>query len=289
MTPIFELPRSQFSRVETLFADVPFDQPCYDSVFEGRQEARIFVDDADAPTAALMCRSYEYFVAGAVQPALRQFVREAPEEAGVFAHFYGYVPTTDAWKAALLADLPLEVIGRCNFQWHAGTTVPDWQAALPADGQIVPIDVALAERLDRDYYPVPFVLFDWGSYAAYEAHGFGFALLVGGEIASTIMTTTVSSRHALATVATEPPFRRRGFAALVGARFVDESLQRGLLATWDTDDTNAGSIATARRIGFAELPLFAELARPERAKLDLSRGLWTAEARGDGVTVWRRG
>jgi hypothetical protein len=288
LTTVFELSRNQFQRVAPLYAAVPFDQPCYDSVFEGKLEARIFVDDADAPTAALMCRSYEYFPAGAVNASLRQFIREAPEEARVFEYFYGYVPANLDWKTALLTDLPLEIIGRCNFQWTAGTPVPDWKANLPPDGRIVPIDRALAERLDRDYYPVPFVLYDWGSYDAYATHGFGFALLIGEEIASTITTTSVSQRHALVTIATESPFRKRGFAALIGARFVDACLERGLLATWDTDDTNLGSIATARRIGFTELAPFVELARPNRAKLDLSRGLWQAETRADGVTVWWR-
>lgn len=293
MTPfdkstVFELSRDQFQRVKTLYASIPYDQPCYDSVFEGKQGARIFVDDPDAMTAALICRSYEYFPAGAVNPALRQFIQEAPEEAGVFADFYGYVPANEDWKAALLADLPLEIIGRRNFQWQAGTPVPDWKAQLPADGKIVPVDRVLAERLDRDYYPVPFVLYDWGSYDAYAAHGFGFALLIGEAIASTVTATSVSDHHALVTIATEPPFRKRGFAALIGARFVDACLERGLLATWDTDDTNLGSIATARRIGFAEFAPFAELARPNRQKLDLSRGLWAAETRDDGVMVWRR-
>ncbi len=293
MTTLYELPFSQFSRVKPLYAAAPFDQPCYDAAFAGTQAARIFVDDADAPTAALMCRSYEYYPAGAVHPALRQFMNDAPEEAEVFASFYGYVPLNDAWKAALLAGadelaLPYEIIGRRNFQWQPGTPVPDWRAALPLDGRIVPVDRALAERLDRECYPVPFILYDWGSYEAYERHGFGFALLVGAAVASTITAIATSTRHALINVATEPPFRRRGYAALVGACFVEATLQRGLLPVWDTDDSNVGSMATARRIGFAEQAPFVELGLPKRAKPERSRGVWSAEARADGVTVWRK-
>ena len=66
---LFELPPALFDRVQPLYAAAPFDQPCYDVVFAGWQAARIFVDDADAPTSALMCRSYEFFPAGAVDPA----------------------------------------------------------------------------------------------------------------------------------------------------------------------------------------------------------------------------
>ena len=239
-----------------------------------------------------MCRSYEYFHAGAVDAALRQFTQDAPQEAEVFGSFYGYAPLNAAWKDALLVDAPLEIIGRCNFQWQIGTPVIDWRerlrAGLPADAQIVVVDRALAERLDRECYPVPFILYDWGSYEAYAAYGFGFALLIGGAIASTITTVTVSERQALINVATEPPFRLRGLATLVGARFIDHCLEKGLLPIWDCDDFNAGSLATARRLSFYETPRFSELALPNRAKPEQSRGVWSPETRGDGVIVWTR-
>ena len=288
LNTLFELPRSQFDRVKPLYADAQFDQPCYDSVFEGRQSARIFVDDADAPKSALMFRSYEYFVAGEADPLLRQFIKDAPEEAEVFASFYGYVPLNEAWKSALLSDLPLEMIGRCNFQWQPGTPVYNWRSERPSNTEIVSIDGKLARRLDAECYPVPFVLYDWGSYEAYEQYGFGFALMIGDAVASSVMATSVSQWHALITIATEPPFRKRGFATLLGARFIEETLQRGLLPIWDCDDFNHGSIATARKLGFKELDPFVELALPNRAKPDLSRGLWSAESRADGVGVWSR-
>ncbi len=272
MTTIYELARDQSGRAAHLFRDAKFDQPSYDLVFEGVQDARLFVDHPAAPTAALLCRSYEYYPAGAVDPALRRFIKDAPAEAEVFASFYGYVPLNDSWKTALLSDLPLEIIGRRNFQWQSGTPLIDWRAHLPADAEIVPVDRALAQRLDRDCYPVPFVLYDWGSYDAYAAHGFGFALLVSGEIASTITAITVSRHHALINVATEPPYRRQGLATLVSACFVEAALERGLLPVWDTDDSNAGSIALARRVGFTEAESFVELALPDRAKPEPSHG-----------------
>ncbi len=288
MNILFELPKSQFQRVKPLFAQARFDQPCYAAVFEGTQSARLFVDDANVPTAALMCRSYDYFIAGAVDPALRQFIKDAPEEAEVFGSFYGCVPLNDAWMFALRADAPLEVIGRLNFQWEPGRPVYDWRSKVPENGRIVPVDRALAERLDREIYPVPFVLFDWGSYDAYEQYGFGYALLIGDAIASTITAICVTQRHALISVATEPQFQRRGFATLIGARFIEETLRRGLLPVWDCDDFNVGSERAARRLGLVEDTPFVELAFADRARPPRSRGLWSSERSNDGVIVWRR-
>jgi hypothetical protein len=122
---IYELPNTWFQRCKPLYAQAPFDQPAYDAVFEGVQPGRIFVDDADAPTAALMCRTYEYYVAGTPVPAMRPFIKDAPEEVGVFQHLYGYTPIGEAWVSALLDDAPLKVIGRHNFQWDMSKPAPD--------------------------------------------------------------------------------------------------------------------------------------------------------------------
>jgi RimJ/RimL family protein N-acetyltransferase len=175
-----------------------------------------------------------------------------------------------------------------NFQWQPDKPAPDWRSLMPENGRVVPVDEALARRLDRECYPVPFILFDWGSYEAYAAHGFGFALLVGDAIASTITAISVSSKHALINVATEPPFRQQGFATLVGGCFVEDCLKRGLLPVWDTDDTNIGSAATARRLGFTEEAPFVELGLPNRAKPERSRGVWLSEPGANGITIWRR-
>lgn len=289
MTTIYELPKALFSRVLPLYAAAPFDQPCYDSVFEGKQPARIFVADPTAPQAALLCRSYDYFAAGSVDPALRQFIKEAPAEAEVFASLYGFVPLTTDWQTAVIADWGAEIVGRCNFQWRLGTSVYDWRAHLPSEAQIVPVDRALAERLDREMRPVPFTLYEWGSYEAYEAHGFGYALLVGDQFASAVTAVTVSDRHALITIDTAPAYRRRGFATMVAARFIEHCLDHDLLPVWDTDTPNAASIATARKLGFVESEPFVELALPNRAQPKLSRGLWAiTDTRSDGVIVWTR-
>ncbi len=137
--------------------------------------------------------------------------------------------------------------------------------------------------------PVPFTLYEWGSYEAYEAHGFGYALLVGDQFASALTAVTVSDRHALITIDTAPAYRRRGFATLVAARFIEHCLDHNLLPIWDCDDFNAASAATARKLGFVESAPFVELALPNRAKPKPSRGLWSiTETRADGVRVWTR-
>lgn len=47
-----------------VFSDAWFDRAHIDSVFEGRQPGRLFVDDPEQPSAAIMFRTFGFYVAG---------------------------------------------------------------------------------------------------------------------------------------------------------------------------------------------------------------------------------
>ncbi len=290
---VYELPFEFYERVSPLFADAPFDEACFESVFLGWQTARIFVDDFDTPLAAMMCRSYEYFLAGdpTLSAELCQFISDAPPEVGVFQYTYGMVPLNSAWQAALLEAHPLETIGRLNFRWQLGTPIPTWRDHVPPEAQIVVLDRALAERVDRDkqIFPVPFTRLFWSEYDRYDAHGYGVALMIDDAFASVALAVSVSPRDAILSIDTAYRFQRRGYAKLVGAAFIEETLRQGLLPVWDCDDFNEASIKLARGFGFVEQQPFVELAIPGRRRPKMRDGLWHYNSsRADGIIVWRR-
>ena len=158
MTTVYELSLERMSVAWSVFAEAWFDEAHIDSVFEGRQPGRIFVDHRERPTTGLLCRTFGYYVAGDPEnTAMRQLIREAPPEPGVFQRLYGYVPVGDAWKQALLDNHGelLEIIPRHGFKWfptdEALSVVEGWRDRLPAGATIVEIDRALAERIDREW------------------------------------------------------------------------------------------------------------------------------------------
>jgi GNAT superfamily N-acetyltransferase len=282
---IYELPSALFHRCKPLYAQAPFDQPAYDAVFEGVQPGRIFVDDADAPTAALMCRTYEYYVAGTPVPAMRTFIKDAPEEAGVFKHLYGYTPVGEAWVSALLEDAPLEVIGRLNFQWDMGKPAP--AAPVPDRARVVPIDLKLAEMVDVAL-GIPFLQLSWNDRQLFVERGFGYCALQGDELASAIYAIAMSSTGVIVGIDTIEKFQRQGYGSAVSAAFIREALRRGIQPIWDTDDGNFRSAAMAQKLGFDEHEPYKELYPPER-KPQMSNGLWSRGAtRADGVIEWVR-
>lgn len=283
---IYELPFAHFGVAAPLFVDAWFDEPYMEAVLDGKQPGRIFVDDPQQPTAALMCRTYEYYLAGAVEPTLRRFMADAPAEVGVFQHYYGCTPLSKAWEQALLDDYAGKLISiyRHNFRW-VGAPLIDWRAELPDGARIVPIDRALAERIDREWHETIGLL--WSGYDAYISGGFGFCLLMGDDLGSMASTDGVGRKLANLGVRTGEKFRQQGLAKLACSALIEDVLRRGLLPSWDTDGPNEPSKALAQSLGFVDGQPFAQISTPGYTPLPLSEGRWQSEVLADAVVAWR--
>ncbi len=290
---VYELAPSAYDRAAPLFAERWFDEAFIDSIFEGTQTARIFVDDAATPRAALICRTYEFYVAGATDvPDLRQFIADAPEEAGVFGDLYGYCALDKEWERALLDDYAgqLRRIGRRRFRYDPNHIPSTPRRLLSDDMIIVPVNRTLAQRIDSEVLgDMPGIGFFMGGLDAFEERGYGFCVIQDNRIASVAHTGSVSEGFADIDIITAEPFRGRGLATLAAQACIEETLRRGLIPTWHTDTTNEASMATARKLGFTEGRPFSQLSPPWGSKVRFSRGLWQSSAGGSDVAaVWQR-
>ena len=300
---VYELAFARSTVARSLFEHPTFDRTLADSYFEGRQGGRLFVDDPAQPAGALLCRSYDYFLSGEPAKELEQFIADAPAEAGVFdvvrdlnaarrtqtIAFYGYVPMTLAWHDALIAihGDRLEAIGRRSFRYdrsNAGEAASR-HSVVPDGFEVMPIDAALAERIDTELGDVIGLM--WGGYQRFGDGGFGACAMSGNEIASMAYTLSVSGSEINIGVETPAKFRRRGLASIVSLKCIDQALERGLVPTWDCDAENEASAALALSLGFTELPSFIELAFPKRAGPTMSTGMWSSQVTAEGI-AWRR-
>lgn len=285
MLTIYELSADRFYVTAPLFADAWFDEPYMDAVLKGRQPGRIFADDPVTPSAALMCRSYEYYVAGDVSPSLRAFIKDAPAEPGVFQKLYGYAPVGEAWEQAILGDYAgaLIRIPRHNFRWD-GAAVMHWREKLPDGARVVPIDRQLAERIDREWHETIGLL--WDGYDNYLQHGFGFCLMMGDQLGSMASSDGTSDTLVNIGVRTNKDFWRQGLGKLVCSAFIEHTLDGGRLPTWDTDGMNERSRALASSLGFVEGRMFSQLSTPDYKPISLSEGIWEQQSEADGVIAW---
>lgn len=289
MTTIYELPPPVFERARPVLGHPPADLAYIDAGLRGINPARVFVDDPDHPTAGLMTRTYEYFPGGALDTAISTFIRDAPSETGLWGDFYGFVAVDSAWNDHLRAMHPeLETIRRRSFRFDPARIdlVRGWAARVPAGVAIVPMTAALAETADRE---MPEMIGRvWGGYGRYAAHGFGALAMDGARPVAVAYAVAVGGGEANAGVMTVPEYRREGLARLCSQACIEMAHERGLIATWDCDESNQASAALAIDIGFAEHEPFVELAFPDRANPRQTRGLWSSETIQNDITAWTR-
>lgn len=288
MFQVYELPVDLFHRSAALFAQTWFDEMYIDPVLKGQQPGRIFVDRSDTPAAAIMFRTFEFYVAGDANTAsLRTFIKDAPTEPGTFQHFHGYAPIGKAWESALLADHPgqLNLLLRCNFRW-ANAPIMNWRAQLPAGAAVVPITVNLAQRIDREWNET--IGQFWSGYDRYEQQGYGFCLMIGQELGSMASADGADGHSVNMGVRTAVQFRKQGLAKLVCSAFIEHTLGRGLLPTWDCEERNTASKALAQGLGFVEGEPFCQLSAANYGPLTLSKGRWYAVPGDQGITIWSK-
>lgn len=289
MPTIYELTSNRFERARPLFCNSPADWAYIDAGLRGVQPARVFVDDPDEPTSSLMCRTYEYFVAGALDTAISAFIRDAAAEADVWPAFYGFVAVDAEWNDHLFELQPgLGCIGRRSFRFDPARIDSVRGAAnrAPAGLRLAPLTAELAEMADREM-PEIIGMF-WGDYNRFAQHGFGALMMDGDKAVSITYAVAVGGGEANVGVMTVPGYRRQGLAALCGQACIEMAHNRSLIATWDCDLLNTPSARLAQELGFVEGPRFQELAFPDRHKPEQSEGIWSREDAGNGLIHWTR-
>jgi len=248
---IYELEITAYEKARPLFQEMGHSQLFADAIFEGNHIGRVFVDDPECPTTALIAPMCEFFfIAGrtdntAFNQAMRALIlSELVSPEGDLLLF----PTSEAWQSALddlFADYARLHVARKAFTFvptmfaerHAG-----WHERLPSGYTIRQYDCALADNTELADF--------WGSLDNFLAHGFGFAVVKGDEVISRCHSVMVGGGKAEISIETAEAYRRQGFATLAACAFVEGCTERGLHAAWSCWDNNVPSQILAQKLGF---------------------------------------
>ncbi len=250
---MYELPIKEYDKVRPVFADIGDNRAHVFAAIEGNSISRIFVDNDEQPTAALIALGW-CFLGGSEKNA--EFNRELKE---LFVneimpklddgHFMVY-SFSDEWKQILdemLKDYNVSRINRTVLDLdpelfrkrHGG-----WRERIPEGYHIQRIDGQLAEGL-------PGVDSSWGSIDNFLTRGFSFCVMKGDEIISKCSTVHVGGGRTETAINTEKEYRRQGFGTLAACAYIEHCLENNLLPEWGCFYNEASGLI-AEKLGFTQ-------------------------------------
>lgn len=255
---MIELTPSEFPLALPLLSRIP-QAVLPHAICQGINPGRVFVDQRDDPRAAMLWSTVGYFLlagdpdATDELPAVRQVLSEVfvpASQAGGESSFI-LLTSPAGWQARLPELLPgREVfeIYRRPFAFDPAKFAArgDWRSQVPVGLRVQALDAGLAEQAG--------VLGSWASVEDFLAHGLGFAVLDGDQIASLCFSVLASREKVEIDVHTHENYRRRGLAILAASALIEASLQRGMQPNWECFWDNEPSAALAQQLGFTALP-----------------------------------
>jgi RimJ/RimL family protein N-acetyltransferase len=262
---LFELTGAEIDRVLPLLEAAPANAHGFlFAVPEGHHAGRIFVDRAEAPTAAVAALKCEFkFMLGdagnrAFAAAVQHlFLTELAPAPAPWGRMLFLMPLSEAWRADVrqrYGAYRIDNIHRKVFTFDA-----DRFAARHSDWPTRQPDTFTLKRYDRELAESAEGLTEfWSGIDNFLANGFGFALTQSDDVASRCHTVLRGAGEAEISIETAEPYRHQGLATLTACAFIDHAVRAGLTPGWSCWFNNDASIALATKLGFvpaADMPV----------------------------------
>ena len=117
---------------------------------------------------------------------------------------------------------------------------------IPEGYELKEVDEKLLAKVKGRIVPSNF----WSSAEEFLTQGKGYCLVQGDEVAAIAFSAAVSSQQVDIGIETREEHRRKGLAATAAKKMAAYVKSIGKEPVWDCDGVNAGSKATAEKVGF---------------------------------------
>lgn len=254
---------SAFERIRPLFASKP-NHPILNGIVQGYNNGRIYVDDLESPSCALVWAEHEiFYLIGVPQEdfvnALPAWIEEeiAPEgiRIGDICFQVELLPEAD-WKEVVekrLKPFLPKPYTRVTFTFDQDLYEKLPQEHPPEKVSVELLTSALLAKEELDN--VRGMVGDfWRSEEHFLRHGVGYVVRVEGEVACVCMTVYASDTEVEIGIETySRNHRGRGFGRLAARAVIDECIRQSRTPHWKTEDFRLPSIRLAQKIGFTDM------------------------------------
>jgi len=266
---LHKLRPAEYGRIRPLYAGWRLNLRL-NSLLSGYNRGQVYVDRVINPQTAVAWVDDLFYLVGDENNAAFQrswphwlegvIVPQAKNEG--LSYFAVQVYPLEPWREpvqALLQGYGVQVNQELKFEFRpeAYAQVRDWPK-LPAGFSL--------QRVDRHTLQDPNcqLLLDAlrrrnASIDAFLTRGTGVVLREGATLVSACVSAYVDrAHHELAVDTYDSQQRSLGFATLTAIACIDQCLSQGLTPVWAADESNAASLALARKLGFEQVGTYPD-------------------------------
>ncbi|WP_339785138.1 GNAT family N-acetyltransferase [Paenibacillus sp. FSL R7-0313] len=264
---ITEINKHDFHKVEHLTDSCPNIE--VKAVASGLNPGRIYVDDAENITAALIWihgqSGFQLIGDSRSEPflnELKEFMRESiePELLNLHMHAVEIGVVDESWE-----DILQHISGKREISsdiQHVFKLNPDpishqdpLDICLSQDGEVRILRIDEVLLGEKRYNNSPFlkekISHFWLTIDDFLQHGFGYIAVHNDDIASVCLSAFIADQTHAVDIETVEVYRRRNYGAMVAKAFVEECGRVGIHPYWDCSPDNAGSIHLAQGVGMS--------------------------------------
>lgn len=259
---------NNFDEIRSLFSCSDHLRFTIDAVIAGNSPGRIWVDNHNKPTVALLWDTYHcYYLGGTANndqfnvdlkellfDEIIPVVIEKNRE--IYKVEYSYKEWEPILEKILETKFPVKVARK--FFILDTLLTRQWKEILPSNFKVRKIDKNLFESDIRYIERIRDEINEcWYSVDDFLARGFGFCLIYSSkemeEVQGWCTGEYFSEGKCGIGIETFQGYRRRGFATAMASAFVEHSLSINIQPYWDASADNHASVRVAEKVGFKQI------------------------------------
>lgn len=258
---IYELDKSMYYRAEKLFTKLK-SQTAIESIFNGKNEARLYVDNIEQPKSVFILNSWAYYyLAGDANndqfnTSLVKFLERdffpSCISSGSNTRFAFY-PDSDQWSQkteALFSNLNLRKSGKTYFTFNEKRFDSNWRDQIPEGFDVRKVSQAVIDSIPNNQEFVDYIKFPWTTVEQYLKKGLGYCAFGEGEFSTICISVFASENEREVGIKTFPGFQRKGLAYVTACAYIEDCLKSGLTPVWSCFSDNVASINLAKKLGY---------------------------------------
>jgi len=249
---MIELSLEKFSQATLFFDKNTPNSPVVMAVIEGNNPGRIWVDQLENPSICLVITHGGYSFIGKRGEIKELLILE------IIEILKKNKPIKLIWE---LNDPLLGLFEKAGFTHddriqfyhpaiinHDLTHIDAICKRLPSDCEIKLIDASLLKKSNW----LPFIKQIYGNEANFLKNGYGLALIQNDELISEAFACYIGGGYVETGSVTSEKYRGKGYATIIRAFLIKESLSRNLQPATSCNADNIGSAKASEKLGFKE-------------------------------------